>query len=251
MLISVITASYNSEKTIKKTLQSVLGQSINNFEHIVIDGKSSDNTVSIIKSFEKVYSEKNIPFKWISEEDNGIYDAWNKGIKIAEGEWISFLGSDDIYYSSALENYQQVIKANKDKNIDYISSKVKLVKDDKLIKTISGKWHWKTFRRYMNVAHVGSLHSRKFFVKFGLYDTTYKIAGDYEMLLRAKQSLKYYFLNEITAEMEDGGLSNSMVKTALKETRVAKVHTGNVSNYIAGFDQFVAFLKAKVKTHIT
>jgi glycosyltransferase involved in cell wall biosynthesis len=249
MLISVITASYNSEKTIKKTLQSVLNQSTNNFEHIIIDGNSNDNTISIIKSFEKAYLERNIPFKWISEEDSGIYDAWNKGIKMAQGDWISFLGSDDIYYRSALENYKKVIKESKD--LDYISSKVKLVKADKVIKIISGKWEWKTFKRYMNVAHVGSLHSRKFFDKFGLYNTKYKIAGDYEMLLRANNSLNYLFLNEITAEMEDGGISNSMIDLALQETKRAKIDTGNVSKYLAFFDLCVAFLKAKTKILIS
>ena len=94
---TVITASFNSEKTIDKTIESLLNQNYTNFEYIIIDGNSKDSTLEIIKSFEQKFKEKNITYKFISEPDKGIYDAWNKGIKLSDGEWISFLGSDDYY----------------------------------------------------------------------------------------------------------------------------------------------------------
>ena len=175
----------------------------------------------------------------------GIYDAWNKGIKMANGDWICFLGSDDKLCMNALKSYEKVIVNNK--NLEYISSKVKLVKNNKVIKILSGKWKWKIFKRYMNVAHVGSLHARTYFQKYGLYNTDFKIAGDYEMLLRSKENLKYYFLNEVTAEMDADGISNNQVYRALLETKYAKINTADSNKHIANIYFYWALLKAKLK----
>ncbi|WP_298237190.1 glycosyltransferase family 2 protein [uncultured Algibacter sp.] len=245
MLISIITASYNSEKTIGKTINSILNQSSSNFEYIIIDGNSKDNTLSIIEKHEKDFIKKGIRFKWVSEPDKGIYDAWNKGISYAKGNWIGFLGSDDVYYPDALEKYENILKSHP--NIDYVSSKVRLVNKGKLLRIISGKWQWKIFKHYMNVAHVGSLHSANYYKKYGIYNTKYKIAGDYEMLLRSQDSLKYLFMDEFTAEMEAGGLSNSLVKQVMLETRLAKNKSGKVNIIIANMDFVIAFLKIKIK----
>ena len=103
MKFTIITATFNSEKTIDRTINSLLNQTILNFEYIVVDGKSSDNTVKILKSYEEKFKIRNIGYKWISEKDSGIYEAWNKGLMFAKGDWISFLGSDDYYVENALE----------------------------------------------------------------------------------------------------------------------------------------------------
>lgn len=244
-LISIVTACLNSEDTIKDTIESVLNQTCIDFEYCIIDGKSSDGTIDIIKRFEYKFKKKGILLKWISEKDLGIYDAWNKGIKMANGHWICFLGSDDKLYMNAMKSYEKVIVNNK--NLEYISSKVKLVKNNKVIKILSGKWKWKIFKRYMNVAHVGSLHTRTYFNKYGLYNTDFKIAGDYEMLLRSKENLKYYFLNEVTAEMDANGISNNQVYKALLETKYAKINTADSNKYIANIYFYWALLKAKLK----
>lgn len=244
-LISIVTACFNSEDTIKDTIESVLNQTCIDFEYCIIDGKSSDGTIDIIKRFEYKFIKKGILLKWISEKDLGIYDAWNKGIKRSNGHWICFLGSDDKLCMNAMKSYEKVIVNNK--NLEYISSKVKLVKNNKVIKILSGKWKWKIFKRYMNVAHVGSLHARTYFNKYGLYNTDFKIAGDYEMLLRSKENLKYYFLNEVTAEMDANGISNNQVYKALLETKYAKINTANSNKYIANIYFYWALLKAKLK----
>mgnify|MGYP000371187973 CR=1 FL=1 len=110
VLVSIITVSFNSDKTIKDTIESVLNQTDTNIEYIIVDGKSTDETIKIVKSFEKQFQEKGISYKWISEEDSGIYAAFNKGIKMSSGKWISFLGSDDIYLNNAIELYKNQIK---------------------------------------------------------------------------------------------------------------------------------------------
>lgn len=104
--VSIITASYNSEATLEATIESVYNQTYQDIEYIIIDGGSSDKTVSIIQKFEPLFSGR---LKWISEPDKGIYDAWNKGLEIATGEWIAFLGSDDIYLPDSIHKYMNVL----------------------------------------------------------------------------------------------------------------------------------------------
>jgi len=241
-LFSIITVSFNSEKSIAATIESVLHQNCKDFEYIIVDGKSTDKTIEIIKSYESIFKEKKISYSWISEKDNGIYDAFNKGVKLAKGEWVSFLGSDDIYKKHALESYKYHIK-NLDKNIDIIHSEVK-VGDRKIIK---GKWSWKVFRRKMNIAHVGAFHHKDYFKKYDLFDTSYKIAGDYELLLRAKNKLRTVKFDEITAIMGDGGISNQNVKKVYKETTRAKIETAKLSKTIAFLDYYYWMLKNKIK----
>ncbi len=241
LFLSVITVSLNSEVTIEKTIQSVLNQNFTSFEYIIVDGNSSDNTIKIIKKYESEFHKKSIQFTWISEPDSGIYNAWNKGLKLAKGNWISFLGSDDIYLDNVLEKYAKVILANQ--NADFIHSKVKLMDKNKVKFIFSDTWKWTEFRRYMKIAHVGSFHNRKYFEKYGNFNEKYKIVGDYEMLLRAKDTLKTVFIDEFTAEMNDGGVSNQNVVRAFGEARIAKISTVHVLKPIAYFDFYFSLLK--------
>ena len=240
-LLSIITATFNSDKTLDETIFSVLNQDYTNFEYIIIDGKSKDKTLNIIKKYEAQFKKKNISYTWISELDSGIYNAWNKGLKLAKGNWISFLGSDDIYLDKALGLYAKNIVLDED--VDFIHSKVKLVNNGKVKFIVSDKWKWSKFKRYMKIAHVGSFHNKKFFEKFGLYNETFKISGDYEMLLRAKSELKTAFFDEFTAEMKDGGVSNQNVLNAFREVRNAKITTADIKKQIAFYDFYFSVIK--------
>lgn len=243
MLFSIITASYNSEKTITKTIESVISQTYTNLEYIIVDGASNDRTVKIIKSYEPILKEKGIIFKWITEKDCGIYDAWNKGLKLASGEWISFLGSDDYYLPCAVEDYYNAITKNNKVDYDLVYSNVKLVNGEKTIRIINGTWSWKQFKRFMNFAHVGAFHNVRYFKEYGLFDMSYRIVGDYELLLRAKKNLKTLKLDKITAIMEDGGISNKCVKKVFLETFLAKRTSAGVNYIIAKGDYYLAFFK--------
>jgi glycosyltransferase involved in cell wall biosynthesis len=242
-LLTVVTATYNSEKTLTRTIESLLKQTNLNFEYILVDGESTDKTVEIIKSFENQFKEKEISYLWISEKDLGIYDAFNKGIKLSKGDWISFLGSDDYYLEDALNNYFESINKLQE-NIDFVYSNIKV--ENK--KIISDLWTWEKFRRKMNIPHVGSFHNVKYFKKYGFFNTNYKIAGDYELLLRAKKELKTHKVDKITTIMSDGGISNNQVKKLYLETTKAKIETGKINRFISNFDYVIWILKYKIKT---
>jgi glycosyltransferase involved in cell wall biosynthesis len=203
-MIAIIIATYNAEKYIEKTLVSLTNQINNNFELIIIDGKSTDQTISIINKY------KYIVTTLISEKDSGIYDAWNKGISIANKKWILFLGAGDTLYPGTLDFYNKVLESI-DNNIEYVSAKINLVDyNEKKIGTIGKKLIWEEFSKNMTVAHVGSLHKKALFEDIGYFNNNkYNICADYELLLRKKENLHTLFLDLIIGEMLSGGISFS------------------------------------------
>lgn len=238
---SIITASYNSGKTIEETILSVLSQSFTDFEFIIVDGKSSDNTMEIVESYLPKFQEKNIVFKYISEKDRGIYDAWNKGIKLSKSNWISFLGSDDEYLPNALERYFYHLKQATDSN--YISSKVELINKNKEVLNVIGKaFEWNKVVRNMEIAQVGSFHHKQLFANVGLFNDDYKIVGDLEFYIRCKDHIKPAFFEEITAKMLNEGVSNQIYK-ALKEALDVKLKYKSSSAFIAYYDFTTILLK--------
>lgn len=245
---SIITASYNSEATIKECIESVLNQSFNDFEYVLIDGNSSDNTVAIIRSFEEKFKERNIAYKWISEKDSGIYDAWNKGLDASTGNWISFLGSDDEYVSDALELYAAEIRKNPEAN--YISSRVDIIDENKhRIETMGKPFVWKKMARNMAIAQVGSFHKRELFEEVGSFSLKYRIVGDYDFYLRSKNHIRPVFFNRVTAKMSNGGVSNQIYK-ALKEALKVKLHNKTTSSLIGYYDFLLSLSKCYIKVLI-
>jgi glycosyltransferase involved in cell wall biosynthesis len=247
ILFSIITVCYNSEKTIERTIRSVLNQTSSNFEYIIVDGNSTDKTLEIIELYKEKFTEKAITYNWISEPDRGIYNAFNKGVKLSNGNWVSFLGSDDYYIDDALELYSKTILSLKN-NVDFVYSNVNILNNhDKIINKVNGIWSWTKFKRYMNIAHVGAFHNKEYFNKYGYFNEAYKIAGDYELLLRAKSILKTVKIEQVTVKMADGGVSNKYVNLAFKETLTAKNKTGKVSFLVCLLDYSIAMLKFQTK----
>lgn len=224
--ITIICATYNAGHTINDLFVSLKKQTNTNYQFIIIDGGSNDNTLNLIKN------NLDLIDYWISEPDNGIYDAWNKGISLAKNEWISFVGADDILRPNYVDIYVQAINNSSNNKLDYISSNVSLINSsNNSIRTLGKPFIWEEFKYKMTTAHVGSLHNRSLFEKVGNYDTTYKIIGDYELLLRKKEELKTFFLDTITVEMRIGGASWSY--KALKERYRAHQHAAKIPKVIA------------------
>jgi glycosyltransferase involved in cell wall biosynthesis len=237
--VTVITSVYNGEKYLEDCIKSVLNQSYDNFEYIIIDGGSTDKTIEIIK-----YYEQSISY-WVSEADSGIYDAWNKGVEKAKGDWITFLGSDDKLLPDALEIYVKHIgdHTNRDK-LQFVSSLIELV-DDQMnhIKTVGHPWIWKQFKRKMTTWHVGTFHARHLFTAYGIFDSSFKISGDYELLLRVKNKLNTSFINKQTAKMRTGGISDTNLLEANRETYKAKIKNGVLSYTLGNLLQLVDLLR--------
>jgi glycosyltransferase involved in cell wall biosynthesis len=235
MKISIIIATYNSEEVIEKCLKSLVNQSCDLFEVIIIDGDSSDNTKKIIKN------NNNIVSYFSSEPDSGIYDAWNKGLEVVSTDWVMFLGSDDILVENSIEKYIDFIRLNE--SLEYVSAKSNLVDNDgKIIKVIGEKWKFSKFKRFMTVCHTSSIQRMSLFKKYGNFNSSYKIAGDYEFLLRPRKDLRAGFINYIMCDMRIGGVSNSMLKEVLRESFQAKKNTGKVNVFLCLIDYFRAYL---------
>lgn len=221
MKISIITVTYNSEKTIADTIKSVLNQTYNDIEYIIIDGKSNDKTVSIIKDYIPLFNGR---IKWISEKDNGIYDAMNKGIKLATGEIIGTLNADDFFTNDKIiEIIQQEFKNNN--SIQAIYGDVHFVNPNNLQKCIR-YYSSKVFKPSLMKlgfmpAHPSFYARKECFTQFGLYKTDYKIAADFEFLLRLiyinKISIKYIPIDMVT--MRTGGASTSGYKSHILITK--------------------------------
>ncbi len=236
--ISIITATFNSNKTLEQSIRSVISQNYKNFEYIIIDGGSTDGTKELIKKYKSHLSYT------VSENDEGIYDAWNKGINKATGEWVMFLGADDFLVPDALQSYIDFIEEQDTKSVLYISSKVNLLSQTgKITRTYGWPWEWKTFKRVNLIAHPGSLQSMSLFKNYGKYDVSYKIVGDYELLLRPKEKLNGLFLNKITANVTEGGAS-SKIETfyELKRAVINSKSTNKVQIFIDFYIQVFKFI---------
>jgi glycosyltransferase involved in cell wall biosynthesis len=185
-LITIITVSLNSENTIQKTILSVLNQTYDNIEYIIIDGKSSDNTVKIIKHYENSID------LWISERDKGIFNAINKGIRVSTGDIIGILNSDDTLTKNALKLVKNYFKDD----VDFLFG---TVKKDRLLSGFNKKkikWKFNVYPAHSS----GFFISRKAQLKVGFYDERFKLHADYDLIYKLTSKLK---LNGIAMKKAD------------------------------------------------
>jgi glycosyltransferase involved in cell wall biosynthesis len=216
--ISIITVVYNNEKTIKDALNSVLGQTYKDIEYIIIDGKSKDNTVSIIKEYENKLGY------FISEKDFGIYDAMNKGINAASGDIIGILNSDDLYQdSTVLETVMtQFIQSPE---LDIVYGDLVYVKSDNIDKVIrnwkSNDYHTNFFENGNVPPHPSLFVKKKVYEETGLFNLDFKLAADYELMLRIfkKHNFKSKYINKVIVKMRLGGATNQSFSNIKKQNK--------------------------------
>jgi len=236
-LVTVITAVYNGQPCVAGCLQSVLRQDYPNVEHIVMDGGSTDGTVDMLRQHDASIA------LWRSEADRGIYDAWNKALFEARGEWICFLGADDVFLPGAISQYMAMATANP--QAEFLSSNVQVVHPSGYVRVLGKPWSWSSFSRGMCTPHVGAMHRRSLFDRLGNYDTSYRIVADYELLLRARRHLNTAYLPITTVVMRAGGVS--CTREALHEQARAKMATGGRSRLLASIE--LNFELAKTLLH--
>lgn len=238
-LVTVITATFNAAKLLPETVNSLRQQEFTNFEWLVIDGGSTDGTVEILQQSEDVVDY------WISEPDQGIYDAWNKGVLAACGEWLVFLGAGDVYKPDAISTYVRSLMAS-ETIPDFISSRVHLIDDNKKILRLYGRpFVWDEFRKSMDFAHVGAFHNKSLFERYGLFDIAYKSSGDYDFFMRCGKHLSARFIDVVTAEVLVGGISLNH-STGLNETCSIQIKYGK-NPLIAKLNNYVARIKQKFR----
>ena len=228
MKISIITISFNAKTTIEKTLQSVANQSYNNIEHIIIDGGSKDNTLEICNSFQHIS-------KIISEPDDGVYDAFNKGLKLANGDVVGFLNADDVFYNensvkeiadAFLNNETDIVYGN----LDYVNQDGKIIRN-----WISKPYEKGLVKKAWMPAHPTFYCKKEIYALIGVYNDSFKIGGDFELCLRFLEVNKVpsFYLNKKLVKMLVGGISNSDLKSKWtiykEELRAFKINNISVN----------------------
>ena len=214
MLVSIITVCYNSEKFIKSAIESVINQTYKNIEYIIIDGGSTDNTLKIIDKYKPSIS------KVISEHDNGIYDAMNKGISNATGDIICFLNSDDFYINNKVVS--KLVNVFESKDIDCVFADINYVSQVEP-KKIVRKWETGVFRKGSfakgwHPAHPTFVVKKDVYNKYGCFNLQFKLAADFELMLRflEKYKISNFYLPEALINMRLGGATNKSVSNIIK-----------------------------------
>ena len=206
--ISIITVTYNSIKTLEETLNSVKYQTYPNIEHIIIDGASTDGSFELCKLYPHISY-------LVSEKDSGMYDALNKGIRVATGDVIGLLNSDDTFTNNKIIE-QIAIEFYNNSGIDAIIGDVNFVSKNKVIRHYSSSgWTPSKFKFGIMPPHPSFYCKKELFNKYDLYNTTFKIAGDFELLLRyfLINKINFKYLPILMVDMKIGGLSTNGIRS--------------------------------------
>lgn len=217
MKVSVITIVYNAEETLEDTILSVLGQSYDNVEYIVVDGASTDGSLEIIERYrDRIH-------QFVSEPDQGIYFAMNKGVEMATGDVVAILNSDDTYASNDV--IEKVVSRLSESKSDSLYGDLNYVdrgtSEVIVRKWISGEFVLKSFLKGWMPPHPTFFVNREVYEKYGLFNTTLRTSADYEFMLRVlfKERVTTAYLPEVLVNMKTGGQSNLSLKNRLKANR--------------------------------
>ena len=215
--VSIITSVYNNKETIAEAIESVLSQTYDNIEYIVVDGASKDGTVNIIQK----YADKITTF--VSEADKGIYDGLNKGVALATGDVIGFLHSDDLFENEYV--VEKIAEAFLISGVDSIYGDLTYVSKEDTSKVVrfwkSGVCTLAKLKRGWMPPHPTFYVRREVYEKFGSFDTSFKIAADYDSILRflGRESITTHYIPEVLVKMRVGGASNKSLKNLLQKSR--------------------------------
>lgn len=210
--LSIIVATWNAAKTLERCLDSITAQTFPAWELLIRDGGSTDTTQSIIEKHQSTVTW------WESAPDNGIYDAWNLALAHARGEYVCFLGADDALH--APDTLETLFSAIGNGAYGLITSRG-MLRDDRWQPThpVGAPWSEAKLPRRIRLCHPGLLHHRSLFTRFGGFNTRYRIAADFEFLLRLPSDIRTLDVPSITVDIQDQGVSRHRFWQRIRETR--------------------------------
>lgn len=214
--LSVITVVRNGEKVINACIDSVLAQGIEDLEYIIIDGASTDRTMDVVRSYGEAISI------CVSEPDKGLYDAMNKGLRLAKGNFIHFLNSDDRYLNSGVLN--SLLPELKDGEVLY--GQIVYVEEDGTRRILGQPFLWETELRGSRVPHMSLFVPKACFDEVGEFDLSLRVAADYDIVLRLARRFPMRFLPRPVSEMHAGGFSYQNPYAAFAESRMVATRYG-------------------------
>ena len=233
MKVSIITATYNSAKSIESCLCSVLNQNYNDIEYLIIDGESNDQTLTTLNKFVTDFNQIRI----FSEKDKGLYDALNKGINFASGDIIGFVHSDDFLESNNIIG--DIVSMIKSENLDGVYGDLQYV-DKNNTQIVIRNWKSSEFNKSLlkkgwMPPHPTLFLKKEVYKNHGLFDLSYKISADYDFMLRVfnDSELKFGYLPKVITRMRVGGASNRSLKNIIRKTKedYRAIKRNNIGNF--------------------
>jgi glycosyltransferase involved in cell wall biosynthesis len=235
MKVTVVTVCYNSRETIAECIQSVISQEYVDVEYIIVDGQSSDGTVQII---EKSAREQKSKIRFISEKDNGIYDAMNKGIRMASGDVVGFLNADDFFADNSVIG--NLIDSFKSGAVDIVYGDIDIIYDREDRKVIrswkSGKYNHRALKFGWHPPHPAFYMRRGLFESLGGFDLAVGLSADYDLMIRALMASgnRVAYLNQVLVKMRHGGASTSGLRPVLRGWVTCQLPWQKISRPYAG-----------------
>jgi len=244
--ISVITVCLNAQEFIEQCMLSVITQTFNDFEYVIIDGGSTDDTVDIIKKYDNKIAY------WHSQPDRGLAHAFNLGVENSSGQWLVFLNSDD-YFASSNVLKDMVVHIDKHPDVDVIFGQMNMITRKQVSKKIGGPYgeaiKWEKFCRKATIPHQAAFSPRSFFERIGPFNEDFLIAVDYEHYLRAGPGFNTKFVPLLVTNMRDGGMAKKDILATYREWQLAQVTSGKRSFFFARLD-FIYFVARNMISRI-
>jgi len=213
--ISILVACWNCRSQLAQFLESLTSQSWHDWQLLLLDNASSDGSAELVDGYrQRLACPEQVV--WSSQPDGGIYDAWNRGLQLASGDYVCFIGADDVFVDSeSLGRMARLIVSQADlitaRNVYYSA-------DGRLLRSWGSSWQWKRMRQSMNIAHPAMFLRRDLFTRFGLFDDSFRICGDYEWLLRLPPSLQSIHTTEPILKVVQAGVSHTRIAHVFAET---------------------------------
>lgn len=240
IVVSIIVATYNSEKTLMVALDSISKQTFNNWECIVVDGASKDNTLRIVEDFEK----KDSRFRHISEPDSGIYDAFNKGWKLARGEWVLYLGSDDELCQDGLDI---LVQQKSQYDIVYGDVYLKFANGTKKLQKARSTSELKQAKR-LPCCHQSLMMKKKVFVELNGFDLEYRLLADFDLCVRAfHKGFSFHKVSGIISVFSVTGASHSDMSSSYEFDKIYRRYNNGLKSFFEHYIVLFKLLKNNLK----